>query len=244
MLDFRIKCETFFDLTINKKHFIRAKSDALNLPDGFTLTYHAGALNTKPNTVESIKAALAHGATVVEFDVTFRPDGTAVIIHAEAPTENEGVLLDEALAAVAEDKKCKINLDIKSTANLPQVDELVKKHGLFERVFYTGVFRDWVETVKANSEIPYYLNHKVSAEESENEELLQKLADEIISLGAIGLNSNYRNASATTTDVMRKNGLLVSYWTVNGSKVAAKVIGYRPDNITTKKPHLLKYMIK
>ena len=239
-----INAEVFFDKLINGIHYLKALSASEQLPDGFTLTYHAGALNTKPNTVESIEAALGHGAEVVEFDVTFRPDGTPVIIHAAAPAENEGVLLDEALAAVARDNKCKINLDIKSTANLPQVDILVKKHGLFERVFYTGVFRDWVETVKANSEIPYYLNHKVSAEESENTELLQNLAEEIISLGAIGLNSNYRYASATATDVMHKNGLLVSYWTVNGTKTAAKVIGYRPDNITTKKPHLLKNLIK
>lgn len=239
-----IRNEAVFDKFINYRHYRKARALAPLLPEGFTLTYHAGALKTKPNTVESINAALSHGAEVVEFDVTFRPDGTAVIIHAEAPAENEGVLLDEALAAVAKDNKCKINLDIKSTANLPQVDELVKKHSLLERVFYTGVFRDWVETVKANSEIPYYLNHKVSAEESENEELLQKLADEILSLGAIGLNSNFRSASATATEVMHKNGLLVSYWTVNGSKVAAKVIGYRPDNITTKKPHLLINMIK
>lgn len=239
-----INAEVFFDKLINGKYYSRALSDSQRLPESFTLTYHAGALRTKPNTVESIEAALADGASVVEFDVSFRPDGTAVIIHADKPKENEGVLLDDALAAVAKDKNCRINLDIKSTANLPQVDILVKKHGLFERVFYTGVFRDWVETVKANSEIPYYLNHKVSAEEAANATLLQKLAEEIIGLGAIGLNSNFSNANATVTEVMHKNGLLVSLWTVNGSKNAAKVISYLPDNITTKKPHLIKNMIK
>ncbi len=239
-----INAEVFFDKLINGKYYSRALSDSQRLPEGFTLTYHAGALRTKPNTVESIEAALADGASVVEFDVSFRPDGTAVIIHADKPKENEGVLLDDALAAVAKDKNCRINLDIKSTANLPQVDILVKKHGLFERVFYTGVFRDWVETVKANSEIPYYLNHKVSAEEAANATLLQKLAEEIIGLGAIGLNSNFSNANATVTEVMHKNGLLVSLWTVNNSKNAAKVISYLPDNITTKKPHLIKNMIK
>lgn len=239
-----INAEAFLDKLINGKYYRKALSDSQRLPEGFTLTYHAGALKTKPNTVESIEAALADGASVVEFDVSFRPDGTAVIIHADKPNENEGVLLDEALAAVAKDKNCRINLDIKSTANLPQVDALVNNHGLFERVFYTGVFRDWVETVKANSAIPYYLNHKVSAEEAASTSLLQKLAEEIISLGAIGLNSNFSNANATVTEVMHKNGLLVSLWTVNSSKNAAKVISYLPDNITTKKPHLIKNMIK
>lgn len=238
-----LKFEIILNKLKNKRYFDYAKNSAENLTKDFTVTFHAGALKTKPNTLESIRAALDYGAKVVEFDVSFRPDGTAVIIHADAPKANEGVLLDEALAVVATNKECKINLDIKSTANLPQVDELVKKHGLFERVFYTGVFEDWVETVKSNSAIPYYLNHKLTKEESYDEALLQKLADKIISLGAIGLNSNFKNASAIATSVMHKNGLLVSLWTANKASDMARVIACLPDNITTKKPHILLNMI-
>lgn len=238
-----LELEIFLNKFKNKRYFGYAKNSVDNLPENFTVTFHAGALRTKPNTLESIRAALDYGAKVVEFDVSFRPDGTAVIIHADAPKANEGVLLDEALAVVATDKECKINLDIKSTANLPQVDELVKKHGLFERVFYTGVFEDWVETVRSSSAIPYYLNHKLTKEESYDETLLQKLADKMISLGAIGLNSNFKNASAIATRVMHKNGLLVSLWTANKAADMARVIACLPDNITTKKPHILLKMI-
>ncbi len=239
-----LRNEAKFDKFINRRYYRKSESFIRSLPDGFTLTFHAGALKTEPNTVESIEAALAYGAEIVEFDVSFRPDGTPVIIHNASPKENEGVLLDDALRTVASDSKCRINLDIKSIANLPQVDALVKKHNLFDRVFYTGVFAEWVETVKSTSDIPYYLNRNVSAEESESEELLQKLADEIIGFGAIGLNSNFRNASATVTRIMHQNGLLVSLWTINNSRNAAKVISYLPDNITTKKPHILENMIK
>lgn len=239
-----MKFEITLNKILNRKHYVSAKTNARNLPDGFTVTFHAGALKTKPNSIESIKAALDYGAKVVEFDVSFRPDGTAVIIHDDAPEANEGVLLDEALAVVATDKECKINLDIKSTANLPEVDKLVKKHGLFERVFYTGVFEDWVETVKNTSAIPYYLNHKLTKEESYDENLLQELADRIISLGAIGLNSNFSNASAIATRVMRKNGLVVSLWTANKAADMARVIACLPDNITTKNPHILLEMLR
>ena len=238
-----MKFEITLSKLLNKKHYVFAKANAKNLPEGFTVTFHAGALHTKPNSIESIRAALDYGAKVVEFDVSFRPDGTAVIIHDGAPKANEGVLLDEALAVVATNGECKINLDIKSTANLPEVDNLVKKHGLFERVFYTGVFEEWVETVKNTSDIPYYLNHKLTKEESYDEKLLQKLADKIISLGAIGLNSNFSNASAISTRIMRKNGLLVSLWTANKPYDMARVIACQPDNITTKKPHILLKMI-
>lgn len=238
-----LKLHSAIDGILNKKYYAQAKKYSCSLPEGFTVTFHAGALKTKPNTLQSIEAALGYGARVVEFDVSFRPDGTPVIIHASSPAENEGELLDKALALVAKNKFCKINLDIKSTANLPQVDALVKKHGLSERVFYTGVFEDWVETVKANSAIPYYLNHNISAEESQSAELSQSLADKIISLGAIGLNSNFKNTTPFVTEIMHKNGLLVSLWTANKSDEMARVISCLPDNITTKNPHLINNML-
>lgn len=239
-----MKFEITLSKILNRKHYVSAKKHARNLPDDFTVTFHAGAMKTKPNSIESIKAALDYGAKVVEFDVSFRPDGTAVIIHNGKPEDDEGVLLEDALAVVATDKECKINLDIKSTANLPEVDKLVKKFGLSERVFYTGVFEDWVETVKNTSAIPYYLNHNLTKTESYDENLLQELADKIISLGAIGLNSNFSNASAVSTRAMHKNGLLVSLWTANKAADMARVIACRPDNVTTKNPHILLEMLR
>lgn len=239
-----MKFEITLSKILNRKHYVSAKKNARNLPDDFTVTFHAGAMKTKPNSIESIKAALDYGAKVVEFDVSFRPDGTAVIIHNGKPEDDEGVLLEDALAVVATDKECKINLDIKSTANLPEVDKLVKKFGLSERVFYTGVFEDWVETVKNTSAIPYYLNHNLTKTESYDENLLQELADKIISLGAIGLNSNFSNASAVSTRAMHKNGLLVSLWTANKAADMARVIACRPDNVTTKNPHILLEMLR
>lgn len=210
------------------------------LPDGFTATYHAGALHTEPNTVSSVKAAIEDNAQIVEFDVSFRPDGTPVIIHDSAPGDSQGELLQNALKVVAEHPTCQINLDIKSMKNLGAVDELVKSYGLFDRVFYTGVFEDWVETVKKTSTIPYYLNYNVSAEEVKDETVLQKIADKVKKYGAIGINSNFGNANKSFVEVMHKNKLLVSLWTVNKISDMPKVLEFAPDNITTKKPQYLK----
>lgn len=215
-----------------------------DLPDNFTLTYHAGAMHTKPNTLQSIKHALEHGAKTVEFDVTFRPDGTPVIIHSSSPKSNEGVLLSDALDIVVKDKYCQINLDIKSTTNLSEVDKLVKEKGLFERVFYTGVFEDWVEKVKKDSVIPYYLNHSISQEEAASAEKIQALADKAKALGAMGINSKFTNANKTFVDVTRKNGLLVSLWTVNKASDIVRILNIKPDNITTKMPHIFNVILK
>lgn len=228
-----------FYFRLNKNR-LKAKH---NLPEGFTVTYHAGAMHTKPNTVNSVKAALNKNAAVVEFDVSFRPDGTPVIIHDSSPKMNEGVLLDEALKAVAEHPSCKINLDIKSTKNLGEVDKLVKKHGLWERVFYTGVFEDWVETVRSTSDIPYYLNRNLSADDASDFGLWNDIAELTKKLGAIGINSNFKNASADFCEFMHSAGLIVSLWTVNRPADMVKVLSYEPDNITTKRPALLLKLI-
>lgn len=215
-----------------------------DLPAGFTVTYHAGAMHTKPNTVYSVQAAVEHDADIVEFDVSFRPDGTPVIIHDSQPNSSQGVFLENALEVVAGHPSCRINLDIKSTKNLGAVDELVKLYGLTERVFYTGVFDDWVETVKCNSEIPYYLNHKITAEEAADRALAQAVADLTKKLGAIGINSHFGHASRLFSKVIHENGLLVSLWTVNDPKDMPKVLSLCPDNITTKRPQLLKNIVK
>lgn len=215
-----------------------------DLPHGFTLTCHAGALHTAPNSLDSIIKAIEWGAQVVEFDVSFRPDGTPVIIHNSAPSQNQGILLKDALAIVAKHKNCKINLDIKSTANLSAVDVLVKEAGLFDRVFYTGVFADWVETVKSTSSIPYYLNHKITSDETSDPCAAQTVADKAKALGAMGINSNFGGASKMFVDKMRENGLLISLWTVNKAPDMVKVIDLMPDNITTKYPHVFEMIAK
>ncbi len=216
---------------------------SVELPEDFTVTCHAGALFTSPNTLYSIRVALEWGARIVEFDVSFRPDGTPVIIHDSSPAENKGVLLSDALAIVAASNDCKINLDIKSIDNLPAVDKLVRQYNMFDRVFYTGVFEDWVETVRSTSEIPYYLNYNVSKEEAENGDTLQVIADKANSLGAIGINSNHKNANDLFVKTAHENGLLVSLWTANKIRDMCRVLKLKPDNITTKNPAILNCII-
>lgn len=221
---------------INRKKF----DSGFVLPKDFTVTYHAGAMHTPANSIYSVKAAIDAEAQIVEFDVSFRSDGTPVIIHNAKPAANQGVLLKDALAVVAAHPTCKINLDIKSTKNLSAVDELVNHYGLTERVFYTGVFEDWVEAVRSTSSISYYLNYNIKSEEATNSDLLQTVADKVKNYGAIGINSNFKNATKGFVDFMHENGLLVSLWTVSNPKYMTKVLEMQPDNITTKRPQLLK----
>lgn len=229
---------------LSKAHKYEGCFLAADLPEGFTVTCHAGAYHTKANSLQSIEVAVSNGAKVIEFDVSFRPDGTPVIIHNSNPEANEGVLFSDAVDIIAKTDECLINLDIKSTANLSAVDKIIREKGLFERVFYTGVFADWVNAVKSSSSIPYYLNHPISDAEASDETAAQAVADKAKALGAFGINSNFRNATPLFVEKMRENGLLVSLWTVNNAENMVRVLKLRPDNITTKKPDLIKMIIR
>ncbi len=207
-----------------------------------SVTWHAGAMKTAPNTLESIEVAIKNNADIVEIDVTFRPDGTPVIIHSSAPAENEGILFEDAIKLLS-NCNCKVNLDLKSTANLAAVDEIINEYSMMNRVFYTGVFESWVETVKSNSKIPYYLNYSVSRKEAKKEDAAQAVADKAKALGVIGINANFRKVRKHFSDVMHKNGLEVSLWTANKKREMKKVIKASPDNITTKRPDLLNKLL-
>lgn len=211
------------------------KKNELNkkLTSAKTVTFHAGALNTPNNSVESVKVAIEHKAQAIEIDVSFRPDGTPVMIHKDLPSESEGVLLEEALKLIGKAKKTMVNLDLKSTSNLPAVDALVEKYGLCARAFYTGVFDDWTETVNENSAIPYYLNYSPSTEDKRNPKLV---IDRIKDCGAIGLNSNFRSVTAHLVNVLEENGIPVSVWTLNNLHSIKKFKAIAPSNITTQHP--------
>lgn len=216
----------------------------MNLPSDFTITCHAGALGTKANTVDSVRTAVKWGAQIVEFDVTFRPSGLPVIIHSGSPSESEGELLSEALAAVAESDTCRINLDIKSTSNLPEVDRLVAEGGADGQVILTPASaRNGLRRSRKNSAIPYYLNHRITLKEALSKKAAEQLAARAKSLGAIGINSHFSTATHGYVKTIHRCGLLVSLWTVDSPSQMRRVLKLAPDNITTRQPEALKRLV-
>lgn len=210
------------------------------LPAGFTVTAHSGAFGTPENSLEFVERVLREDCDIIEMDVTFRPDGTPVILHCGSPAQNEGVPLAEALQRIAADPRLRMNLDLKSVANLPAVDALLKEYGLLGRAFYTGVDEAWTETVRSNSAVPYYLNTGVSYAEKRSAARADRLAKKLLSLGAVGLNTHYGNATPTVAAAMHANGLPVSLWTANTRAAMLRCLRLGADNITTRQPDQLK----
>ena len=207
-----------------------------------TITAHSGAYGTPDNSIEYVKKVLEEHCEIFEIDVTFRPDGTPVIIHSGSPKDNEGILLRDVLALVAADPSIRMNLDLKSVKNLPAVDELLDRYGLTDRAFYTGVGEDWVPVVKKNSKVPYYLNASVAPWKRNKKKALAALADKIVALGALGINTHYDNCRFSMVEVFHEKGLQVSVWTVNDEKTANRfaVMPLSVDNITTRRPDMVQ----
>ena len=209
----------------------------------FTYTAHTGCMGTRDNSVESIEAAVAVGADIVEFDLNFTSSGEPVLAH-DIPKGGE-VTLDEAFRLVSQYDEIKVNVDIKSTVALYKVLPLAEKYGVADRIFFTGVNDEFLDAVRAEGKgVPYYLNVDVKPESKHSAEYLESVVDKVKQSGAMGINFNKDNASSELVEAFHCNGLLVSIWTVDTEYDMHRILSYAPDNITTRKPDKLKEVIK
>ncbi len=212
------------------------------LPEGITITAHTGSGYTEDNSLESIRYG-GNNADIIEFDLNFTEDGTAVLSH-DKPVGDE-VTLDEAFAVVSQYENLKVNLDLKSDANLPVIKTLAEKHGVLDRIFFTGVdSAERASKVKEKcSGVQYYLNVNVDGTKNTDTDYLMSLVSLVKECGAVGINFDKGSASKELCDIFREEGLLVSIWTVNEELDMHKIISFGPDNITTRKPVRLSEII-
>lgn len=225
--------------------FMADNNISVRLPEDFTVTAHSGCEGTPDNSMEFIRKGVEINAQILEVDVTFRADGTPVLIHKEQADADEGLLFDEAVRYISENSDTvRLNLDLKSTANLSGIVEILDRYGMRERCFYTGVNADFVEAVRADGELPYYLNTPITRWKKHSPKELNAALERVKKSGAIGINCSLKYASKEMVELFRENGLLVSYWTANSKKEMIKLLNIAPDNITTRRPVFLNELIK
>ncbi len=229
-----------------KKALKQAKLAELNLPDGFTVTAHAGALDTTPNTMESIIKSLNFiGNGVIEVDVRFTDSGKPVLSHNEVKSEESEYISLEEFFSVLKKYPARANLDLKEFSNLPIIQELAEKYDVTEQLFFTGVFEEEAKNVKNSCpNIPYYLNVYPNPIRIKSDSYLDSIAKTITDCGAIGININYRLVSEEMIVKMHDKNLLVSLWTVDNEDDMYIALAEAPDNITTRNPDLLTDIIE
>ena len=197
-------------------------------------TCHAGAMGTKPNTLESLKALVATKMDWVEIDVTFRPSGLPVIIHKEKPTETEGVPLADALAVLGPSGK-KINFDLKRTEVelLKQLPPMMSAVGITpKRMVFSGVTGKTIPNVrKACPGYPYFFN--CTPPKTPGPEM-EALIEQIAASNALGANPNWRSVTRTFADRLHERGLQLTVWTADSDETFKACEALDPDFLTTR----------
>lgn len=224
---------------------IKSNPENIILPESFTVTAHTGCEGADDNTLDSIRKGVAAGADIVETDLHFLSDGTPVLKHDE-PQDSESQKLPtlESAFKLLSSLNVRMNIDVKSTANIPAVTDLAKKHGVTDKLFFTGVDEKFAPDVKSGAPaIPYYLNVGVDKKKNTDPVYLASLVNKVKECGAIGINLNFKGCSKELVEAFRKEEQLVSLWTANSKLAMYRCLAFAPDNITTRKPSLLSKII-
>ncbi len=208
-----------------------------------TITAHAGAEGTEPNSRRSFEEALARGVDYLEADVRFAPDGSAYLSHDElAPAERARAMgLEELLRLVAragaDGTAPRLNLDLKEFSSIDALSELIFGLGMESRVLLTGVRIESVPAVRAGCRgLPYFLNASPGPLERMTRRGAEAFARRIRGCGAVGLNANWRFVTRTVARALAGAGLALSVWTVDDEAGMRRFLGLGADNITTRFP--------
>lgn len=206
----------------------------------FTITAHSGAYNTTDNTMEYVNTAIKNKADIIEIDVRQRPDGTVAMAHDRIISNSQGEEVEPVLKAV-KNTDALINLDIKETKLLPQLNTMIEKYDMADRVFMTGIEAKDVPAAKAGCPcVKYYLNYKPSKILIKSKSYCTKLLSLLKSTGAVGINCNYLFSTKELSALLHSNGYKLSLWTVDYESAIKKAIAQQPDNITTHYPDRVK----
>lgn len=209
----------------------------------FTVTAHTGALGTPDNSLEAIEAGAKCGADIVEFDLRFDDAGQPVLSH-DAPGGKTPVTLRQAFIALKSHDGLRANVDVKTTSNIAIVPALAAELGVLDRIFFTGIEQKDVAAVREKcSGIPYYLNlnYAQAIMDGQTDEMV---IDAVAESGAVGINSYKALISAEFVRKVHARGLLVSVWTANEPDEMRDLYLAGCDNITTRRPDLMREIIE
>ena len=213
----------------------------IHLPEGFTITAHTGCEGSEYNSLESIRIGAQYGE-IIEVDLNFTKDKKAVLAHTFA--NKDSVPIDDVFALLSELPGKKMNIDVKIAPDLRAVYNSAVKHGVLDRIFFTGIDKFKLEAAKkATPEIPFYINITVTKLKMRKKGYIEYLISETKKHGAFGLNTSYKACTKELVDAFHKEGLLVSLYTCNDEKSMMKALSMGVDNITTRQPKKLKRLL-
>ncbi|WP_018526452.1 glycerophosphodiester phosphodiesterase [Alkalispirochaeta alkalica] len=232
------------------------------------VTAHTGCEGTKPNTVESFRAALDTEADLIEVDIRSSRDGVPLLHHDAELTNSRGerlriadVTSEEARAFVAYDpdllpplegilelvrgRSCLVNLDLKDPGSLGYLRNLLVSWKLEDSVVFTGCNAEWAEMITRESpRFQVMLNAPEPGEIPLAMEDYQLYTEQVCrsarQAGCCGINLHHRLCQPSLVDYANRRFLPVSVWTVNDGETMRSLIDQGVSSITTMEPGKLQ----
>jgi glycerophosphoryl diester phosphodiesterase len=209
------------------------------------VTAHAGCMNTKMDSLESIIAGINAGANIVEVDIRFMNNCIPILSHDKLKIRKHIIRLEEALKIVKEFNNIKINLDIKEIEGIIYLKELLYKTGMNNRVFLTGISYDLVgQVLEKPIDIPYFLNIDPNLFNRTNKDYIIEQIKMINNMDVLGINIDYHFVTPKLVEDIHNINKKLSVWTVDNFDDIYRMIEYGVDNITTNKVDMVAEILK
>jgi glycerophosphoryl diester phosphodiesterase len=226
---------------------------------GYLRVGHKGAAALAPeNTIASLRAALAEGVDIVEFDVTAAPAGL-VLAHSAHEIPEEPALLDEALAYLAKSAPPEVglDLDLKSFGYEEEIVRALRRHGLTGKTLVCSVFPDSLRVVKElEPELSTGLSYPYDRRGVATRPLLApavtagiaalrrtlpyRIAGMLGRARADAVMLEHRVLSRSTVERCHRLGVAVFAWTIDDPVELERVVATGIDGVISNDPRILR----
>ena len=199
------------------------------------VTAHAGCMNTPINSLESIEVSLDYEVDIVELDVRFTDTLVPVLSHDEIKNNKKDYIkLENAFKLLCKNENILVNLDMKEIDGIVNIEKLIDKYNMKNRVFLTGIELESIERLNTYEiKIPYFINYELDKSRMNDLNYLKDIRNKICEKNALGRNLNFEFLTKELVNLFHENNKLVAVWTVDDESTMNKVINLNVDSITT-----------
>ena len=201
------------------------------------VTAHAGCMNTAMDSIESIESGIKNGADIIEVDVNIDKDKNIVLSHDLLQDSREYIPFYMVLEIMEKNRNILLNIDVKNTAVLPRLKNMISRYKLSDSIFLTGLtFNDIAENEEDLKGIHYLVNLEDSDIKSMH---AKKLINKLKEMNAEGININHEFVTSELAAVFKEEKIILSVWTIDNVEYMDRAISLGVNSITTRNIDLL-----
>ncbi|GAK59857.1 glycerophosphoryl diester phosphodiesterase [Candidatus Vecturithrix granuli] len=230
------------------------------------ITAHAGCMNTRLNSLESVLAGINAGADIVEVDVNVTKDRVAILFHdryislasqqrialvdltfQELQAITNIVSLEEALD-IAMQSGITFNLDLKTFACVAPMAKVVKSRNMADQVLISGCDKENAARVKQLCpEFQILLNADqgvAACDQEQYERYIRQTCRDAIAAACCGINIDYKDCREAFLAYARLRCLPVLLYTIDDLAEMERFLRLGVHSITTNDVHALRSLKK